>query len=108
MPATGRGIEMRRTGLAQAWRLGHNARRARMWSWCYGPGPAGGRGLAADAVGDRGPGHRAQGGQSDGAADYLAGIEQAGGQPGVMVAGAGDHLAGDHGDPWPTRASSSP
>ncbi len=24
----------RELSLAQAWRLGHNARRARMWAWC--------------------------------------------------------------------------
>src|SRR5215831_12105582 len=58
------------------------------------PGPRGGGGLGGDAVGDDGPGDGAEQRQADGAAELLAGVEQAGGHPGV---GFGDAVQRDQG-----------
>src|SRR5229473_872794 len=58
------------------------------------PGPRGGGGLGVDAVGDDGPGDGAEDRQADGAAELLAGVEQAGGHPGV---GFGDAVQRDQG-----------
>src|SRR5258707_1116761 len=61
---------------------------------CRVPGPRGVGGLGVDAVGDDGPGHGAEHRQADGAAGLLAGVEQAGGHPGV---GFGDAVQRDPG-----------
>src|SRR5215813_1655843 len=61
------------------------------------PGPRGGGGvggLGVDAVGGHGPGDGAEQRQADGAAELLAGVEQAGGHPGV---GFGDAVQRDQG-----------
>src|SRR5215472_13607721 len=62
------------------------------------PGPrgsgGGAGGLGVDAVGDDGPGDGAQHRQAEGAAGLLAGVEQAGGHPGV---GFGDAVQRDQG-----------
>src|SRR5215472_4155931 len=61
------------------------------------PGPRGSGGvggLGVDAVGDGGPGDGAEQRQADGAAGLLAGVEQAGGHPGV---GFGDAVQRDQG-----------
>src|SRR5215472_2832422 len=62
------------------------------------PGPRGGGGgvggLGVDAVRGDGPGHGAEHRQADGAAELLAGVEQAGGDPGV---GFGDAVQRDQG-----------
>src|SRR5215467_2265446 len=52
-------------------------------------------GLGVDAVGDHGPGDGAEQGEPDRAADLLAGVAQAGGDPGLAV---GDPGHGDQGD----------
>src|SRR6185312_12755448 len=58
------------------------------------PGLRGSGGLGVGAVGDDGPGDGAEQRQADGAAELLAGVEQAGGHPGV---GFGDAVQRDQG-----------
>jgi hypothetical protein len=69
------------------------------------PGPGGAGGLGVGAVGDDGPGDGAEQRQADGAAELLAGVEQAGGHPGV---GFGDAVQRDQGQLTNSRAAPAP